>query len=238
MGRNGHSCTHRQPRIMARYRSNVFSEGPGRQKGLFRARYSRNVFPNTVFHCFSPLKTYIRSLCCQQHAVRACISATYCHEEAFLPSGPPLGIHDNRFLPLFNAQPFHAGHSGGRPASGQRRMREGRLARGQRRIRESACKRPAQDKGKRLTRGQRRMRGDAWRGTRADREGVSDWRLARREQGRFGLAAHQTGTGAIPIGEPRDLIGGVLRSASALAFLLRSPFRSQLRQAPHRARNR
>ena len=138
MGRNGHSCTHRQPRIMA--------------------RYSRNVFPNTVFHCFSPLKTYIRSLCCQQHAVRACISATYCHEEAFLPSGPPLGIHDNRFLPLFNAQPFHAGHSGGgRPASGQRRMREsackrpapdegGRPASGQRRIRESACKRPAQDK--------------------------------------------------------------------------------------------
>lgn len=152
---------HGQPRIMARYRSNVFSEGLGRQKGLFRARYSRNVFPNTVFHCFSPLKTYIRSLCCQQHAVRACISATYCHEEAFLPSGPPLGIHDNRFLPLFNAQPFHAGHSGGRPASGQRRMREGLLARGQRRIRESSYKRPAPDKGKRLTRGQRRMREDA-----------------------------------------------------------------------------
>lgn len=172
MGRSGHSCTHRQPRIMARYRSNVFSEGFGRQKGLFRARYSRNVFPKTVFHCFSPLKTYIRSLCCQQHAVRACISATYCHEETFLPSGPPPGIHDNRFLPLFNAQPFHAGHSGGRPASGQRRMREGRLARGQRRMRE-----------------------DAWRGSRADREGVPDWRLTRREQGRFGLAAHQAGTG-------------------------------------------
>lgn len=180
---------------MARYRSNVFSEGFGRQKGLFRARYSRNVFPKTVFHCFSPLKTYIRSLCCQQHAVRACISATYCHEETFLPSGPPPGIHDNRFLPLFNAQPFHAGHSGGRPASGQRRMREGRLARGQRRIRESACKRPAPDKGKRLTGGQRRMREDAWRGSRADREGVPDWRLTRREQGRFGLAAHQAGTG-------------------------------------------
>ena len=215
MGRNGHSCTHRQPRIMARYRSNVFSEGLGRQKGLFRARYSRNVFPNTVFHCFSPLKTYIRSLCCQQHAVRACISATYCHEEAFLPSGPPLGIHDNRFLPLFNAQPFHAGPSGGRPASGQRR------------IRESAWRG-----------GQRRMREGAWRGARADREGAPDWRLARREQGRFGLAAHQAGTGASPIGEPRYLIGGILRSASALAFLLRSPFRSQLRQALHRARNR
>lgn len=200
---------------MARYRSNVFSEGLGRQKGLFRARYSRNVFPNTVFHCFSPLKTYIRSLCCQQHAVRACISATYCHEEAFLPSGPPLGIHDNRFLPLFNAQPFHAGHSGGRPASGQRR------------IRESAWRG-----------GQRRMREGAWRGARADREGAPDWRLTRREQGRFGLAAHQAGTGASPIGEPRYLIGGILRSASALAFLLRSPFRSQLRQALHRARNR
>lgn len=185
MGRNGHSCTHRQPKIMARYRSNVFSEGFGRQKGLFRARYSRNVFPNTVFHCFSPLKTYIRSLCCQQHAVRACISVTYCHEEALLPSEPPLGIHDNRFLPLFNAQPFHAGHSGGRPASGQRRMRE------------SACKRPASDEGKRLARDRHRMREDAWRGSRADREGVPDWRLTRREQGRFGLAAHQAGTGQV-----------------------------------------
>lgn len=181
MGRNGHSYTHRQPRIMARYRSNVFSEGPGRQKGLFRARYSRNVFPNTVFHCFSPLKTYIRSLCCQQHAVRACISATYCHEEAFLPSGPPLGIHDNRFLPLFNAQPFHAGHSGGRPARGKRRM-GGRPASDQRRIRESACKRPAPDEGGRLARSPK---------------GVPDWRLARREQGRFGLAAHQAGTGQV-----------------------------------------
>lgn len=141
MGRNGHSCTHRQPRIMARYRSNVFSEGLGRQKGLFRARYSRNVFPNTVFHCFSPLKTYIRSLCCQQHAVRACISATYCHEGALLPSGPPLGIHDNRFLPLFNAQPSHAGHSGG----------------GARRVVNAGW-------GRRLTSGQRRIRESAWRG--------------------------------------------------------------------------
>lgn len=185
MERSGHSCTHRQPRIMARYRSNVFSEGLGRQKGLFRTRYSRNIFPETVFHCFSPLKTYIRSLCCQQHAVRACISVTYCHEEALLPSEPPLGIHDNRFLPLFNAQPFHAGHSGGRPASGQRRMRE------------SACKRPASDEGKRLARDRHRMREDAWRGSRADREGVPDWRLTRREQGRFGLAAHQAETGQV-----------------------------------------
>lgn len=189
MGRSGHSCTHRQPRIMARYRSNVFSEGPGRQKGLFRARYSRNVFPNTVFHCFSPLKTYIRSLCCQQHAVRACISATYCHEEALLPSEPPLGIHDNRFLPLFNAQPFHAGYSGGRPASGQRRMREGRLARGQRQIRESTCKRPASDEGRAPGEGPALTAkvppaGGSPVGNRDD----SDWRLTGREQGRFGLA--------------------------------------------------
>ena len=182
---------------MARYRSNVFSEGLGREKGLFRARYSRSVFPNTVFHCFSPLRTYIRSLCCQQHAVRAYISATYCHEEAFLPSEPPPGIHANRFLPPFNAQPFHAGHSGERPARGHRRMREGCLARGQRQIGESAR-----------------------RGARADREGAPDWRLTGREQGRFGLAARRAGTGTIPTGEPRYLIGGILRSASALAFLL------------------
>lgn len=64
------------------------------------------------------------------------------------------------------------------------------------------------------------MREDAWRGTRADREGVPDWRLARREQGRFRLEAHRTGTGTSPIGEPRYLIDGILRSASALAFLL------------------
>lgn len=206
MGRSGHSCTHRQPKIMARYRSNVFSEGFGRQKGLFRARYSRNVFPKTVFHCFSPLKTYIRSLCCQQHAVRACISATYCHEETFLPSGPPPGIHDNRFLPLFNAQPFHAGHSGGRPASGQRRIREGRLARGQRRIRESACKRPAPDKGKRLTRGQRRMGGEP-----GEEPALTAKVLP--------TGGSPGGNRASPTGEPRYLIGGILRSASALAFL-------------------
>ncbi len=161
MGRNGHSCTHRQPRIMARYRSNVFSEGLGRQKGLFRARYSRNVFPNTVFHCFSPLKTYIRSPCCQQHAVRACISATYCHEEAFLPSGPPLGMHDNRFLPLFNAHPF---------------MQD---------IQEGARRGVNAGWGGDARRGANvGWGGDARRGARADREGVPDWRLARREQGK------------------------------------------------------
>ena len=190
-GKSEHSCTHRQSRIMARYRSNVFSEGPGRQKGLFRARYSRNVFPKTVFHCFSPLKTYIRSLCCQQHAVRACISATYCHEETFLPSGPPPGIHDNRFLPLFNAQPFHAGHSGGAPGEW-----------------------PTSDEG---------------------RAPGEDPALTAKV---FPTGGSPGGNRASPIGEPRYLIGGILRSASALAFLLRSPFRSQLRQALHWARNR
>ena len=192
MGKSGHSCTHRQPRIMARYRSNVFSERPGRQKGLFRARYSRNVFPNTVFHCFSPLKTYIRSLCCQQHAVRACISATYYHEEAFLPSEPPLGIHDNRFLPLFNAQPFHAGHSGGRPARGKRRMggTPGERPTPNKRKRLQAARAGSQDKGKRLARGPTPDGGGARRGARADREGAPDWRLTRREQGQARLANH------------------------------------------------
>lgn len=159
---------------------------PGRQKDLFRARYSRNVFPNTVFHCFSPLKTYIRSLCCQQHAVRACISATYCHEEAFLPSGPPLGIHDNRFLPLFNAQPFHAEHSGGRPTRGQRRMRGGRPARGQRRIRESACKRPAPDEGRAPGEGPApTAKVFPTGGSPGGNRGDSDWRLVGQERGRF-----------------------------------------------------
>lgn len=154
MGRNGHSCTHRQPRIMARYRSNVFSEGLGRQKGLFRARYSRNVFPNTVFHCFSPLKTYIRSLCCQQHAVRACISATYCHEEAFCRPGLlweyTITVSCHCLMPSPFMQDIQEGARrgvnagwGGRPASGQRRMRE------------SACKRPAPDEGGRLARSPR-----------------------------------------------------------------------------------
>lgn len=41
------------------------------------------------------------------------------------------------------------------------------------------------------------MREGAWRGARADREGAPDWRLARREQGRFGLAARQAGTGQV-----------------------------------------
>lgn len=153
MGRNGHSCTHRQPRIMARYRSNVFSEGLGRQKGLFRARYSRNVFPNTVFHCFSPLKTYIRSLCCQQHAVRACISATYCHEEAFCRPGLLWEYTITVSCHCLMPSPFMQSIQGGRPASGQRRMRESAWQGGQHRMREGA-----------------------WRGARADREGVPDWR--------------------------------------------------------------
>lgn len=153
-----------------------------------------------------------------------------------MPSGPPLGIHDNRFLPLFNAQPFHAGHSGGRPARGKRRM-GGRPASGQRRIRESACKRPTSDEGKRLQEARAGWgrapgeepaltakvlpTGDSPGGNRGD----SDWRLTRREQGKSDWRTTL-------------LIDGILRSASALAFLLRSPFRSQLRQALHRARNR
>lgn len=228
MGRSGHPCTHRQPRIMARYRSNVFSEGPGRQKGLFRARYSRNVFPNTVFHCFSPLKTYIRSLCCQQHVVRACISATYCHEEAFLPSGPPPGMHDNRFLPLFNAQPFHAGHSGGTPGEWPTSNKRKRL---------QAARAGSQDKGKRLARGPTPDGGAPGEepaltakvlptgGSPSGNRGDSDWRLARREQGKSDWLTTLFNWRHPPF-------------ASALAFLLRSPFRSRLRQALHRARNR
>lgn len=66
--------------------------------------------------------------------------------------------------------PFMQSIQGGRPASGQRRMRESAWQGGQHRMREGA-----------------------WRGARADREGVPDWR----EQGRFGLAAHQAGTGQV-----------------------------------------
>ena len=126
---------------------------------------------------------------------------------------------------------------GGRPASGQRR------------IRESACKRPAQDKGKRLARGPTSDEGRApgeganagWGepgeepaltakvlptggspgGSRAD----SDWRLTRREQGKSDWRTTLFNWRHPPF-------------ASALAFLLRSPFRSRLRQALHRARNR
>lgn len=176
---------------MARYRSNAFSEGLGRQKDLFRARCSRNVFPNTVFHCFSPLKTYIRSLRCQQHAVRAYISATYCHEEAFSPSGPPLGIHDNRFLPLFNAQPFHAGHLGGRPARGKRRMGG------------TPGEWPTSNKRKRLARGSTPDEGRApgeepaltakvlpTGGSPDGNKGDSDWRLTGQGQGQVRLANH------------------------------------------------
>ena len=99
--------------FLARYRPNVFSEGPGRQKGVSQARYSRDVFPSNVFHRFSRLKSYITSLSCQKQAVRACISAISCHEEAFLPSGAPSGMHDSHFLPLLDARPFHAGHPEG-----------------------------------------------------------------------------------------------------------------------------
>ena len=102
---------------------------------------------------------------------------------------------------------------GGRPASGQRR------------IRESACKRPAQDKGKRLARGPTPDGGAPGEepaltakvlptgGSPGGNRGKSDWR-----------------TTLFNWRHPPF--------ASALAFLLRSPFRSQLRQALHRARNR
>lgn len=71
----------------------------GRQKGVSQARYSRDVFPGIIFHRFSRLKTYIRRLSCQKQAIRACISAISCHEEAFLPSERPSRMHDSHFLP-------------------------------------------------------------------------------------------------------------------------------------------
>lgn len=86
----------------------------GRQKDVSQARYSRDVFPSNVFHRFSRLKSYITSLSCQKQAVRACISAISCHEEAFLLSEAPSGMHDSHFLPLLDARPFHAGHPEGR----------------------------------------------------------------------------------------------------------------------------
>lgn len=99
------SCIQEMGRcFLARYRPNVSSEGPGRQKGVSQARYSRDVFPSNVFHRFSRLKSYITSLSC--------------HEEAFLPSGTPSGMHDSHFLPpdshslpLLDAQPpLHTEH--------------------------------------------------------------------------------------------------------------------------------
>lgn len=120
------SCIQEMGRcFLARYRPNVFSEGPGRQKGVSQARYSRDVFPSNVFHRFSRLKSYITSLSCQKQAVRACISAISCHEEAFLPSGAPSGMHDSHFLPLLDARPFHAGHPEGHLAGDPRQEREG-----------------------------------------------------------------------------------------------------------------
>lgn len=84
----------------------------GRQKGVSQARYSRDVFPSIIFHRFSRLKTYIRRLSCQKQAIRACISAISCHEEAFLASERPSRMHDSHFLPpdshslpLLDAQP-------------------------------------------------------------------------------------------------------------------------------------
>ena len=71
----------------------------GRQKGVSQARYSRDVFPSIIFHRFSRLKTYIRRLSCQKQAIRACISAISCHEEAFLASERPSRMHDSHSLP-------------------------------------------------------------------------------------------------------------------------------------------
>ena len=81
--------------------------------------------------------------------------------------------------------PFMQDIQGGRPASGQRRMRE------------SAWKRPAQDKGKRLARGSTPDEGRApgeepaltakalpTGGSPGGSRGDSDWRLTRREQGK------------------------------------------------------
>ena len=90
----------------------------GRQKGVSQARYSRDVFPSIIFHRFSRLKTYIRRLSCQKQAIRACISAISCHEEAFLASERPSRMHDSHFLPpdshslpLLDAQPpLHTEH--------------------------------------------------------------------------------------------------------------------------------
>ena len=90
----------------------------GRQKGVSQARYSRDVFPGIIFHRFSRLKTYIRRLSCQKQAIRACISAISCHEEAFLASERPSRMHDSHFLPpdshslpLLDAQPpLHTEH--------------------------------------------------------------------------------------------------------------------------------
>ena len=90
----------------------------GRQKGASQARYSRDVFPGIIFHRFSRLKTYIRRLSCQKQAIRACISAISCHEEAFLASECPSRMHDSHFLPpdshslpLPDAQPpLHTEH--------------------------------------------------------------------------------------------------------------------------------
>ena len=71
----------------------------GRQKGVSQARYSRDVFPGIIFHRFSRLKTYIRRLSCQKQAIRACISAISCHEEAFLASERPSRMPDSHSLP-------------------------------------------------------------------------------------------------------------------------------------------
>ena len=136
MERNGHFRTHGRtsekasplkPSTFARTDSQrswqdiaqMYSQrAPGRQKGVSQARYSRDVFPSIIFHRFSRLKTYIRRLSCQKQAIRACISAISCHEEAFLASERPSRMHDSHSLPpdshslpLLDAQPpLHTEH--------------------------------------------------------------------------------------------------------------------------------
>ena len=98
--------------------------------------------------------------------------------------------------------------------------------------------RPTSDEGKRLARDRHRMREDAWRGSRADRKGVPDWRLTRREQGAIRIGGSSGGNGGKSDWRTTLFNWRHPPFASALAFLLRSPFRSRLRQALHRARNR
>ena len=111
--------------FLARYRSNVFSEGARTAKRRFPGKIFAGCIPRHRFHRFSRLKSYITSLSCQKQAVRACISAISCHEEAFLPSGAPSGMHDGHSLPLLDARPFHEGHPEGRLAGDPLRIRRG-----------------------------------------------------------------------------------------------------------------
>lgn len=136
--------------------------------------------------------------------------------------------------------PFMQDIRGGRPARGQRRMRggtPGEWPTSNKRKRLQAARAGSQDKGKRLARGPTPDGGAPGEepaltakvlptgGSPSGNRGDSDWRLARREQGKSDWLTTLFNWRHPPF-------------ASALAFLLRSPFRSRLRQALHRARNR